>query len=307
MRFDFIGKKKLWLIVALSVVAIGLISMAVQGLNFGIDFTGGTRLMLHLPGGFTTAEVRDVLSEVEATDASGRKVTLENSYIQDVVGEENEVIIRTVPLTEAEREAVFAAMEAKWNGFSEDDILNVENVGPVVGGELIRNALIALVLAAAAIIVYISVRFQFKFAVAALVALLFDAFVVIAAFSIFQVELNSPFVAAILTIVGYSINDTIVIYDRIRENARIEKNMPVDQMVNKSITQSLSRSVNTNLAVFISVTLIFIFATIGGIESIQRFALPMVVGTISGCYSTVCIAGPLWVMWQKHKQVAVAK
>lgn len=295
MRFDFIGKKKLWLIVALSVVAIGLISMAVQGLNFGIDFTGGTRLMLHLPGGFTTAEVRDVLSGVEATDASGRKVTLENSYIQDVVGEENEVIIRTVPLTEAEREAVFAAMEAKWNGFSEDDILNVENVGPVVGGELIRNALIALVLAAAAIIVYISVRFQFKFAVAALVALLFDAFVVIAAFSIFQVELNSPFVAAILTIVGYSINDTIVVFDRIRENLKYNSSEKMlANTVNESINQTLVRSLNTSLTTLLVVgALLFL----GG-ETIRPFALPLFIGILSGTFSSIFIASPLWYVWR---------
>lgn len=221
MMLDIIGKRKLIVLIAAAIVAIGIISLAVQGLNFGIDFTGGTRLMLSLPGGFTTAEVRDVLATVEATDASGRKVTLENSYIQEVIGEEgNEVVIRTVPLSEEELETVLAAIKANWPDFSEEDIRNVENVGPVVGGELLRNALLALGLASIAMIIYVSIRFQFNFAVAALLPLLFNSFVVVAVFSLFQIEINSPFVAVILTIVGYSINDTIVIFDRIRENIK---------------------------------------------------------------------------------------
>ncbi|MGI6364938.1 MAG: protein translocase subunit SecF [Bacillota bacterium] len=292
MMLDIIGKRKLIVLIAAAIVAIGIISLAVQGLNFGIDFTGGTRLMLSLPGGFTTAEVRDVLATVEATDASGRKVTLENSYIQEVIGEEgNEVVIRTVPLSEEELETVLAAIKANWPDFSEEDIRNVENVGPVVGGELLRNALLALGLASIAMIIYVSIRFQFNFAVAALLPLLFNSFVVVAVFSLFQIEINSPFVAVILTIVGYSINDTIVIFDRIRENIKYNPSeKQLAETVNTSVRQSFVRCLNTSVTTLLVVgSLLFI----GG-ETITPFALPLFIGIICGTISSLFLASPLW-------------
>jgi len=135
----------------------------------------------------------------------------------------------------------------------------------------------------------------------AIVALVHDAFVVTAAFVVFSIPLNDSFIAAILTIIGFSINDTIVIYDRIRENERLlGPKVPIDQLVDRSITQSMSRSINTNIAVLACMVIVYVFAQIYNIESIRRFALPMMFGVVSGCYSTICIAGPLWVMWKKR-------
>jgi preprotein translocase SecF subunit len=296
MNFDFIGRSKLWLFIAFGIVALGLVSLFVQGLNFGIDFTGGTKLMLNLPGGFTVAEVLEVLGGVEATNAAGELVTLEGSYIQRVIGAEgDEVVIRTVPLTEAEREILLNAIGEKWTEFSEDDIRNVENVGPVVGGELIRNALMSLALASIAIIAYISYRFEIKFAVSALAALFFDAFVVIASFSIFQIELNSLFVAAVLTIVGYSINDTIVVFDRIRENLKYNPSEKMlAQTVNQSINQCLVRCINTSLTTLLVVGMLLL---LGG-ETITPFTLPLFIGVICGTFSSLFIASPLWYTWK---------
>lgn len=297
MTFDFTGRARLWLFIALGIVAVGIVSLAVRGLNFGIDFTGGTKLLLNLPGGYSVAQVRAVLGRVEAEDASGRKVTLENSYIQEVVGEGNEVVIRTIPLSEDEREALLKAIAAEWPEFSEADVLNVENVGPVVGGELIRNALLALLLASVALIIYVSFRFQFKFAVTALLVLLFDTFVVVTVCSLFQIEINSPFVAVILTVVGYSINDTIVIFDRIRENLKYNPSVKVlDQTVNQSINQSLVRTINTSLTTLLVVTTLLFF---GG-ETITPFVLPLFVGVICGTLSSILLAGPLWYLWRSH-------
>lgn len=292
MKFDFMGKRKLWLLLALGVITIGLISLVVQGLNFGIDFTGGTRLVLNLPGGFSTSEVRDVLRTVEATDASGRKVTLENSYIQRVTsGDGNEAVIRTVPLTETELDTLLAAIEQKWTDFSSEDIRDVGNVGPTVGGELLRNALLALFLASVAMIAYVSFRFQFKFAVAALSALLFDAFVMISAFSIFQIELSSLFVASILTIVGYSINATIVIFDRLRENLKYNSSEKMlAQTIDGSINQSLVRCINTALTTLLTIGMLLF---LGG-ETIRPFTLPMFIGIISGTFSSIFFATSLW-------------
>lgn len=293
ISFDFMGRRKIFFVISLLVILAGLVSLAIHGLNFGIDFTGGTRMLIKMPGAFTTAEIRQVLAGVEATDASGRTITLDNSFIQ-TVDADNEVIIRSVPLTETERETVIAAITQRWSGFTNENLLQVENVGPVVGGELLRNALLALLIASAGIIAYISYRFEFKYAVAALAALFFDAFVVIMAFSLFRVELNSPFVAAILTIVGYSINDTIVVFDRIRENVRYEGDKHLADTVNLSIRQTLVRSLNTSVTTLLVVgSLLFL----GG-DTIRPFALPLFIGIISGTYSSIFVASPLWFSWR---------
>ena len=301
---DFIGKRRLWFIIALCIIALGCAFLIFRGLNFGIDFTGGTRLMLNLPGGFTTSQVREVLSKVEAKDASDRTVTLENSYIQKVIGAGGEeVVIRTVTLTEDERAKLLTAIAVEWPEFSEKDIRNVENVGPVVGGELLRNALLALLLASVGMVIYISFRFQLKFAVAAMAALLFDAFVVIAAFSVFKLELNSPFVASVLTIVGYSINDTIVIFDRIRENLKYNPGLKaLPETVNLSINQSLRRSINTSLTTLLVVG-VLLFA--GG-DTLKPFALPLFIGIISGTFSSIFLASPLWYVLKIRERKARA-
>ena len=217
---------------------------------------------------------------------------MEKSYIQKVVGAEgDEVIIRSVSLTEKERAGLLAAIKDQWPDFDEEDIKNVEDVGPVVGGELVRNALLALFLASVGMVIYITLRFQLKFALAAIIALLFDSFVVIAAFSVFQLEVNSPFVASVLTIVGYSINDTIVIFDRIRENLRLNPSLKaLPATLNLSINQSLLRSINTSLTTLIVVG-VLLFA--GG-ETLKDFTLPLFIGIICGTFSTIFLAGPLW-------------
>ncbi len=299
MKFNFMGRRKLWFIISLAIIAVGVISLATQGLNFGIDFTGGTRMHLNLPGGFTVEELRGVLGEIQAQDAAGRTVTLDGSFIQPVLGADGpEVIVRTVPLSEDERVEVLTAIEDHWPQFTGDDLLNLENVGPVVGGELIRNALWALVIASAALIAYISYRFQFKFAMAALAALLFDAFVLITAFSLFQVEMNSPFVAVVLTIIGYSINDTIVVFDRIRENLKATpSDKLLEQTVNTSLNQTLVRSLSTSFTTLLVVgSLLFL----GG-ETIRPFSLPLFIGIFSGTYSSIFVASPVWLTWRQQQ------
>lgn len=299
MFFDFIGRSRLWFIIALVIVLAGTLLLSFRGLNFGIDFTGGTRVMLSLSSEFTTSQVRDVLKGVEATDASGRVVTLENSYIQKVIGASgDEVVIRTVPLTEEEQARLLGALAQVWPEIADKELQNIENVGPVVGGELLRNALLALFLASVGMIIYISFRFQLKFALAAMIALLFDSFVVIAAFSAFQLEVNSPFVASVLTIVGYSINDTIVIFDRVRENLRqnsSQKELPAT--LNLSINQSLQRSINTSLTTLIAISALLF----GGGETLKDFTLPLFIGVISGTFSSIFLATPLWYAFKQRE------
>jgi preprotein translocase subunit SecF len=292
MYFDFIGKRRLWFIIALGIIAFGVAFLIFKGLNFGIDFTGGTKLLLNLPGGFSTSQVRDVLAEVEITDSSGRTLTLENSYIQQSIGAEgDEVILRTVPLTEDQREILLDAIAVQWPEFSDADIKNVENVGPVVGGELLRNAMLSLLLASIGMIIYISFRFELKFALAALIPLLFDSFVVITSFSVFSLELNSPFVASVLTIVGYSINNTIVIFDRVRENLRSNNSLKsLSATLNLSINQSMVRTINTSVTTLITVGAL-LFA--GG-DTLRDFTLPLFIGIICGTFTSIFLASPIF-------------
>jgi preprotein translocase subunit SecF len=261
----------------------GLISMAVQGFNLGIDFTGGTLLDLKFAQPVTVAQVRDALKDYH----------LEGSTIQLAAGTKTDaspnVFIRTHVLTEDERTAVLQGLKQKVGGF---EVLRIEKVGAVIGSELTKQAIIALVVSWLLMIAYISFRFEFKFGVSAVIALIHDCIVVLGVFSLFRLEVDASFVAAILTIVGYSINDTIVIFDRIRENLKTHrKTESFQDLVNRSIWQTMTRSIYTVVTVlFCSVALYFF----GG-ETTKNFALALTIGFVSGAYSSVCNASPVWV------------
>jgi preprotein translocase SecF subunit len=178
-------------------------------------------------------------------------------------------------------------------------------VEPFFGKRFLRNGIISILLAGALVLVYVWIRFKniggLSAGAMALVALLHDVIVVFFVWAIFRIPIGESFVAVALSIIGYSINDTIVIYDRIRENSKVYIGYPLEVVTDLSITQSMMRSINTNVAVMVSVSLVYILAAANNIDSIRSFALPMAIGSISGCYSTICIAGPLWVMWKKKK------
>lgn len=285
-------RRSAFLLSALLIV-IGIISLLVNGLNLGIDFEGGTILHLRLEEDFLMDEVREVLSPFG----------LEGVPLQRVGGNAassgNEVIIKAPHLDEAERRQIIGAFRERWPQMTPEDVLQVENVGAVVGKELRREAFWALIFAAVGMVLYITLRFEFKFALAAILALLHDAFIVLAVFSIFRIEINSPFVAAILTIIGYSINDTIVIFDRIRENLKYRQKRTIEEVINDSINASLVRSINTSLttlAVLISLFIAFNYF-VGGMN-LKVFALALLIGIVTGTYSSIFIASPIWFLWK---------
>lgn len=296
MKFDIIGKRYWWFLLSALVLIPGLISMAMQGFNLGIDFTGGTLLDLKYSRQVTVAEVRDVLKDYQ----------LENSTIQLAAGEQVEsasnVFIRTHVLEETQRRDVLAGMEKK---FGAVEVLRVEKVGAVIGSELTKNALIALAISWVLMIVYITYRFEFKFAVSGILALVHDILIVVGAFSLLQKEIDASFVAAILTIVGYSINDTIVIFDRIRENLKTyRKGASFQELVNRSIWQSMTRSIYTVLTVLFATAALYFF---GG-ETTKNFSLALLIGFTSGMYSSIFNASPIWVTWKEYedkKRIAV--
>jgi len=290
----FVENSRWALLVSLLIIIAGIVSMSMGNLNLGIDFTGGTLIQVKIGEAFTDMQVREVLAPL---GLEGSKI----QHVRSKTGEADEVVIRTAALDEEERQAVIAALQERWPQITNADILRVDNVGAVIGGELTRSAMLALALAALGMVVYITFRFEFSFAIAAIIALLHDALIVFSVFFLFQVEINSPFVAAILTIIGYSINDTIVIYDRIRENLKRYRRQDLVTIVNRSLTETLSRSINTSattLLVLFSLVIAFYFFV--GAMDLQAFILALLVGVISGTYSSVFIAAPIWVFWRQR-------
>jgi len=289
--FDFVNRRRWWYLLSLLVIIPGLFALGFKGLNLGIDFEGGSLIHVRFQNAVDTAEVRQALNEFG----------LEKAPVIQSTGE-NEFILRTEELSEERNGQLLAFLQQKLGSLS---ILRNEKVGAVIGGELTRKAAYSLIIAAILILLYITFRFEFRSGVAAVLALIHDALVVLGVFAIFQIEVDSSFIAAILTILGYSINDTIVIFDRIRENRKNYPRMDMAELVNRSINQTLARSINTVLTVIFCLVAILIF---GG-QTTKIFALAMLIGVISGAYSSIFVASPLWVdflRWQKGKRKAFA-
>ena len=276
MPFHFIKLRKIWYTLSILVVIPGIISLFGQGLTLGIDFTGGSLLDLRFNQPAAIEQVRGVLGQHGLEGASIQK------------SDETDFLVRTRELTEDENAGLVSALNEIPGGVT---VLRSERVGPVIGRELIFKALAALGVASVLMVIYITWRFEFKQGVAAVVALLHDAFVVLGVFSIFRLEVDSAFVAAILTIIGYSINDTIVIFDRIRENMlNKQKGESLDDLINRSLWQTMARSINTVLTViFVLVALL----VLGG-STVQTLVLALLIGVVSGAYSSICNASPLW-------------
>ncbi|MDR3288531.1 MAG: protein translocase subunit SecF [Peptococcaceae bacterium] len=270
LYFNIVRKRYAWFTISLILLIPGIISLILQGFSLGIDFTGGT--MMDVPFGTTVTQtaVSDALKSVE----------LEGSV--QLSDNDTRALIRTKALTEEEKDQLLVALSLVAD-FDKGDVLE-EMVGPAMGQELTNNALKALAIACVLMILYITIRFQFAYAISGIIALLHDVLLVCGIFSIFQWQIDSTFVAAVLTIFGYSINDTVIIFDRVRENeAKMKRDESYEDMIDKSVWQTMRRSINTVVAVLIALFMIFIF---GG-ESTKIFALAMLIGVFSGAYSSI--------------------
>ncbi len=287
--FDIAGRGKLWFIISLLVIVPGLISMMTRGFNFGIDFTGGTIIDLKFEQPVAIAQIRETLKPYGLDGA-----TIQLSGDTSDVATSTDVMIRTVDLEEVQRKDVMHSIREQVGGY---EVLREEKVGAVIGSELIMNAVLALVISWVLIILYVAYRFEFRFGIAAVAALVHDILIVLAFFSFTQRQVDSSFVAALLTVVGYSINDTIVIFDRIRENLKLHfrRGGNIVELVNRSVYQTLTRSLYTVFTCLFTTFALFFF---GG-ETTKDFAFALIVGFMSGCYSSIFIAGPLWLEFRK--------
>jgi len=237
----------------------------------------------------TADDVRQVLASPQLAD-----LDVAGAVIQPL-DDPHDVLIRTRPLSSQEIERVDAALG---DAFGSVEILRTELVGPVVGAELVRRALLAVALASLGILVYVSLRFEFKFAVAAIAALLHDAIIATGVVSALGVEVNSPFIAAILTVIGYSLNATIVIFDRVRENLRIRKGESLFDLLNRSLNETLARTIHTSATTLLALVTLFIF---GG-STLRDFILVLLVGVTVGTYSSMMVANPLWWLWKEREE-----
>lgn len=286
---NFVGKRKYAFIFSAVLIIAGIISLVTNGLNLGIDFTGGTIIHVNIGQEFTLEDIRATLAPIGLEGSSLQKVGIEGLG----EGEKQELLIKTGSLTGEQQDDVFTALSERYN-LTEDNMLRIENVGSVIGNELKRQAWLALIIASLGMVLYITVRFEYRFAISAIVALLHDVMIVLAFFSIFRLEINSPFIAAILTILGYSINDTIVIFDRIRENMKSRRKENLAEVVDTSIRQSLRRSINTSATTLLVLITLFAF---GGM-TLRPFISALLIGIVFGTYSSIFIASPLWMTWK---------
>jgi preprotein translocase SecF subunit len=296
----FFAKRKIYFTISLSIMLIGILFMFINGVQLDIQFKGGALIKYTYVGEIDADKAAEV-----ATESLGRPVTTQ--VTEDIASGEQRLILNIAGnygLDATVREEFDTVLVET---FPDAQLEQSESamVEPFFGQRFLRNGIISILLAASLVLIYVWIRFKMMGGLSAgamaIVALVHDVLIVFFTCVIFRIPIGESFVAVALSIIGYSINDTIVIYDRIRENAKTYIGYPVEAVTDLSITQSMMRSVNTNVAVMLSVSLVYFLAMGNGISSIMSFALPMAVGSISGCYSTICIAGPLWVMWKKKK------
>ena len=290
--FSIVKNYKIFFSITIIFLLIGFGSIVTRGFNLGIDFTGGSIVDLTFENPVNVAQIRDVLKE---HDMGNSIIQLENS---DGKTEANSVLIRTGVVEDTELRATMNDLQSKPGNYQ---IQRVEQVGATIGSELVQQAAMAIVLSWVLMIAYITFRFEFKFAIAAIIALIIDVLVVLSYFSLFQMEMDSSFVAALLTVVGYSVNGTIVIFDRIRENLKIHRRSEsLGEMVDNSIWQCMTRTIYTVATSLFAIVSIFLF---GG-ETIHNFSFAMLVGFASGAYTSIFLAGPMW-MFLKNKKIGI--
>ncbi|MGQ8872431.1 protein translocase subunit SecF [Paenibacillus sp. TSA_86.1] len=278
-NYDYVKGSKFAYIFSIIITVLGIVSVLWLGLNYAVDFKSGSNVDITVSKAITTEQINPIIKDMDVKEGDVH-----------ITPGADRVNVRFSNVLDEKQESKFKQEFSKLDSKASYE---VNTVDPEMAKELERNAIYAVLIASIGIMIYVAIRFEWRFALAAVVSIFHDAFVVISVFSIFRLEVNLTFITAVLTIVGFSINDTIVIFDRIRENLRFAKKSTkadLREVVNHSLAQTMTRSLNTTFTVFIASLCLFIF---GG-ESIRMFSLAMVIGTFFGAYSSIFIAAPLW-------------
>jgi len=296
LHLNIIGQRKYAYIFSGVLILIGFVSIFFhKGIKYGIDFTGGTSLQIKFEKQMDAAALRNSLSDIGFGNAELKRIGLPS---------ENEFIIRVEQMEEG-ADAALIMEEELTKDFPDNkyDIRAVTEIGPKIGSELRRAAFFAVLFSLFGILIYISWRFEFKYAVGAVIALFHDVLITLGIFSLLDYEISLAVVAAFLTIVGYSLNDTIVVFDRIRENLKILRRETFENLVNTSINQTLSRTIITS---FTTLLVVFILFIMGG-EVIHNFAFALIIGVLIGTYSSIYVASPVIIEWHNRAEIKKRK
>lgn len=299
-NIDFYKNKKIYFIISLTVIVIGLICNFIFGAKLDIQFAGGAMIKYSVDGEVDSNEIDALVEEVVGRDVSVTtnrtigsdefQVTVSFAGNESVSLDEQQEI--ATELSNAYADRTFGVIESS-------------SVDPTMGSRFFQKCLVCMAITFVILLAYIALRFRkiggLSAGVTAIIALVHDVLIVYFAFIIFGFPINDIFIAVILTILGYSLNDTIVIYDRIRENRKLSPSSALAEVVNKSLNQTMSRSIMTSVTTFLALLVVFIVASVYGLATVTTFALPMMVGVVVGCYSSLCIAAPLYTLWTVRK------
>ncbi len=308
---DLIGKRNYLFAFSILLIIAGLVTWFVKGgpnggFKLDIQFQGGTVIQMHMPD--DKFDLNKAVTTVKST--IGKDATTQKSQTYNASDKTKNINLLQVNISTKEKlstdemNKVIEALKKDYNVPNAQ--FDVNFVGPSIGDELRSNGVKAVIVSSILIILYIWLRFNvmsgLSAGVMAVLALLHDVLIMLSIYVFFSIPLNESFIAVALTVIGYSMNDTIIIYDRIRENSNLLRKTPIAELVNKSILQTLSRSINTVVTVLMCVLVTYIFAAYYNIDSMKQFTLPLLVGIASGCYSSIFIASPLWVVWKQSQE-----
>lgn len=288
------GNKKIFLSISVVLMLVSIVSLIVKGFNRDTDFVGGMAVTYTIKSDFEVKDVEDIVSEALGTKQKASSV--QKSESNDVIvkfGYDNSL------KTEDERsnfatERIAAITKSLTDKYKDVELKNQDVVSPSTGIELARSAMWMSILAALAILVYVTFRFEFVSGLAAVLALVHDILILCGIYSVFQIAIDTNFIAALLTVLGYSINNTIVVFDRVRENTRHAKKQTYAEIANASINQTLGRSINTTITTLITLLCVYFM----GVLSIKAFTMPIIIGIVIGTYSSIFCAAPVWAMWR---------
>lgn len=280
------SKRKIFFSISGFLVVLSIILLFARGLNYGIDFTGGNTLQFNLGKTQYSSKVEDQIRGIVKKASGSNDITIQKTG-------ENDVSIKTVELTNEQSDKIISDMKSAFN-LKQKNVLANDKVSGTVSGRLIGDSLKAILLAIVLMLVYITFRFDFQSGSSAVLALTHDVMIMLGFYALFGFTVNTGFIAAVLTIVGYSINATIIVFDRVRENQRTMKKASFDEIADDAIRGSYFRAINSSLTTLFTIGVLYVM----GVDSIREFALPIIVGIIAGTYSSLFIAGPFWAWWK---------
>ncbi|BAH07826.1 protein translocase subunit SecF [Clostridium kluyveri] len=277
--YKIIEKRKIWFTISLIVIVIGIFTMATKGLEYGLDFKGGTIVEINLGSNFNKEDVDSIIKKY-------------SKDFQSTKSDNKSITIKSTSLSSDNVNNIVKDVKAK---YKKSSLTNQENIGAVIGKETRVKAIQAVIVAIIAMFIYIGIRFELSYGIAAMISLVHNILVMLSVYAIFRISIDTNFIAATLTVMGYSVHDTIVVFDRIRENHKYMRGQEPEMVADASVTQTLARSINTVLTVVITLASVYVL-----VPSIRIFSEPILIGVITGCYSSICIASPCWVIIKKR-------